>query len=101
MSRKFVEKHNSIADNILKLAKEHPCVIQDYRKLVQFYWYYFDDLKVFIPLEVLEKITQPESIGRSFRKLKADGFIIEDEKTHKWRLRSEDEYRSYYRRNTK
>ena len=98
MSKEFTERHNTISDNVIWLIKKHPNAINDYRKLIQYYWYYIDGLKVFIPMNILERLTQPESIGRAYRKLVADGYIIVDEKTKFSRLREEENYRSYYRK---
>ena len=101
LSERFSQEHNTITDNIIWLVKKYPSAAGDYRKLIQYYWYYVNGLKVFIPLNILEGLTQPESIGRAFRKLVADGFIVVDDKTRKARLQEEENFRSYYRRHQK
>ena len=98
LTESFAKRQGTIADNIIWLAKNHPSVIQDYRKLIQYYWYYIDGLKVFIPLNIIEGLTQPESVGRAFRKLKSEGYIVEDDKTKRLRLQSEENFREYYGR---
>lgn len=94
----FEKKHTHIRDNVKDICAKYPSTVGDYRKLVQYYWYYVDGLKNFIPLELLEKITQPESITRAFRKAIELGEI---EPTDEQRLRRDDEeqrYRKYYRK---
>lgn len=92
----FEKKHTKIRDHVKELCKKHPSVVGDYRKLVQYYWYYIDGLPNFIPLELLERLTPPESITRAFRKAIELGEV---EPTDELRLRRDDEeqkYRKYY-----
>lgn len=94
----FAAQHQRIRDNVIDLVRQHPSAITDYRKLLQYYWYYVDGLKVFIPLDVLEKLTQPESISRAYRKLVEEGVIIVDEKTKAARVNQERQFRQHYGR---
>lgn len=96
--KNFSAKHRLISENVVKIVREHPSTISDYRKLLQYYWYYIDGLKNFVPLDELERITQPESISRAFRKLVEQGVIIMDEKTKMARINEEKKFRSHYRK---
>ena len=99
MSKKlFAKKHGKIRKNIIQLARQHPTVLSDYRKLVQYYWHYIDGLPIFIPLEVLEKLTNPESIGRAFRKAVELGELEVPEGVGGARGDEERKYRGYYGR---
>jgi len=92
----FAKKQGTVSDNIIKLVKEHPTVTNDYRKLQWYYWFFIDGLVDYLPMERMMNLTQPESIGRAFRKLVEQGYIIVDEKTKKARLKEEENYRRYY-----
>jgi len=96
MSDSFTRRHTTIAQNIVNLVKDHPAVKEDYRKLIQYYWYYVDGMKNFVPLDVLKKLTQPQSIGRAFRKLIEEGRISIPEKTKQKRWDEETKYRNHY-----
>lgn len=65
----FSQKRRTIKENVEWLIQKFPFTKNDYRKLLQMYWYHVDNLKRFIPFEELEKMTQPESITRAFREL--------------------------------
>lgn len=93
----FDERHATIKENLKKLLTEHPDAKDDYRKLVQYFWYYIDGLANFIPLEYLLKLTNPESIDRAFRKLKEeDPTFRSTKKIEEARAREEDYYRTHY-----
>jgi len=94
----FAKRQGTISDNIIWLAKNHPDVLSDYRKLFVYYWYYIDGLNMFVPKNILRGLSQPESIGRAYRKLVAEGYIVVDEKTKKARLQEEENFRFYYGR---
>jgi len=94
--QEFSRKQGTISDSIIWLVKNHPDVTEDYRKLFIYYWYYLDGLNLFVPKNLLMGLTQPESIGRAFRKLVADGHIVVDEKTKRARLAEEQNFRRYY-----
>ena len=98
MSEDFAKKHNTIKDNLLWLCRKHPSVMVDYRRLVQYYWYYVNDLKVFIPIEQLNKLTNPESIGRAFRKLVEEGELVVPSPVLDARSEEEAKYRRYYKK---
>ena len=101
LSESFGKRQGTIADNIIWLAQKYPSVLSDYRKLIQYYWYYINNLNVFVPMNILEGLAQPESIGRAFRKLVADGVLIVDDTTKKVRLQEQQNYHDYYRRKQK
>ncbi len=65
----FVQKRSTIKENVEWLIQKFPFVKNDYRKLLQMYWWHIDGLKRFIPFEELQKMTQPESITRAFREI--------------------------------
>ena len=76
----FNKKHDLIIDKVKELCERHPEVIGDYRKLIQYYHYYVDGFKMFVPMEVLERLTQPESVTRAYRKLVEKGIVDPDAK---------------------
>lgn len=92
----FEVKQKTISDKILNLVTKHPSAVSDYRKLIQYFWYYEDGLASYIPIERLERLSQPESISRAFRRLVADGKIVYDEETKRYRVAQEINYKNYY-----
>lgn len=94
----FNKKHDLIIDKVKELCERHPEVIGDYRKLIQYYHYYVDGFKMFVPMEVLEKLTQPESVTRAYRKLVEKGIVDPDAKVKFTRNIQRENYKKYYGR---
>lgn len=94
----FEKKQDTIRQKVLDLVKKHPTAITDYRKLIQYYWYYMDGLNVYVPMEKLEKLTQPESISRALRKLVEEGDVVVDPATKTMRANEQANFRKYYGR---
>lgn len=96
MSEDFTKKQDSIRTKVRALVAKYPKAATDYRLLIQLYHYHNDGLKNFVPLEVLQGLTQPESITRAFRKLVADGDITVDPLTEAVRVTEQQNFRQYY-----
>lgn len=94
----FAEKQDRIKDKVIQLCREHPEAKSDYRTLLQYYWYYVDGLKAYIPREVLAMLTQPESVTRAFRKAVENGEIVLDAHEQVKRHTEEHKYREHYGR---
>ena len=94
----FRKQHDTIRQKILELAAKYPAVVTDYRKLIQYFWFYMDHMERFVPLEVLENLTQPESITRAFRKLVEDGEIVVPVDVKGERSKQEKLFRDHYRK---
>lgn len=92
----FDNKQDSIRANVIAVCTQYPSAKEDYRKLLQLYWYYIDGLKNYVPFDVLEKLTQPESICRAFRKAVEEGTIDLKTTIEVVRRKQEKQYRTYY-----
>ena len=66
---RFAKQRETIQANVKAILERFPECREDYRFLVNYYWYYVDGLHRFIPKEVLRSLTTPESITRSYRKV--------------------------------
>jgi hypothetical protein len=67
--KEFTIKKATIKRNVEWLLENYPNTRNNYNLLVQYYHFYIDGLKNFIPMEELMKMTQVESITRAFREL--------------------------------
>ena len=94
----FNRKQDTIRVKVKELCISHPEVIDDYRKLIQYYHYYVDGFRMFVPMEVLEKLTQPESITRAYRKLVEKGDVDPTAKVKFARNVQRENYKKYYGR---
>lgn len=74
----FNAEQTTIRTKVIKLCQQHPEAKKDYRTLLQYFWYYEDGLKQYVPREVLAQLTQPESITRAFRKAVEEGALVLD-----------------------
>ena len=94
--KQFDDSQECIRDKVVKLCQAHPEAKKDYRTLLQYFWYYEDGLKQYVPKEVLAKLTQPESVTRAFRKAVEEKRIVLDEDVKKSRSEKEKQFHSYY-----
>lgn len=92
----FASARRTIRANLRELIKKHPSVKNDYRKLVQYYWYYVDGMHNFVPMNILEGLSQPESISREFRRMVEDGEVKPGPKVSRSRAEEEERYREHY-----
>jgi len=92
----FAEEQDTIRAKVIALCREHPEAKRDYRILLQYYWYYVDELKKYVPIDVLSKITQPESICRAFRKGVEEGTIDLEDNEKVVRQVKQRQFREYY-----
>lgn len=90
------EEHGTIRKNLIALCREHPEVATDYRKLVQYYWYYVDGFAPFIEWSLFSRLTNPESINRAFRDLAKEGTIWVPPEVKQRRQARQDAMRRYY-----
>lgn len=83
-----VERRMEVEENIAELTQRFPYLvtwerdenlqlkpIADYRKLVVYYWKYYDNLPIYIPPTDFPKLHSPESITRAFRKAREENKI--------------------------
>jgi len=99
MTNDFVKQRVTIKENVEWLIEKYPYVKNDYRKLLQMYWFHIDGLKRFIPFEELQKMTQPESITRAFREIaniKRKKFAQPTEIVQEARAIQEQQFHTYY-----
>ena len=98
----FTKEHNTIYQNVLWLIKKYPETRENYAVLVAYYHYYVNNLQRWMPLQVLQGLTSPESITRSFRKvLEHNPSLQPSAKTRKQRDEQVERYRRHYGRKDK
>lgn len=92
----FDARHRRIREHVIELCKDYPQVKGDYIKLLQYYHYYYDKIGEWLSPEMLAKMTNPESIGRAYRKAVELGDITLDAGLENARRVQEKNYREYY-----
>ena len=94
---RFAKERDTIQANVKAILERFPECREDYRFLVNYYWYYIDKLNRFIPKEVLRELTPPESVTRAYRKVVSLNLSLQPSaKTRHQRDIQLERYRKYY-----
>ena len=94
---RFAKERATIQANVQAILERFPECKENYAVLVAYYHYYVDNLQRWIPLQVLQELTSPESITRAFRKVVSDNPSLQPSaKTRLQRDQQLERYRRYY-----
>jgi len=94
-----LEKLKTVKERVMWILKHYPAARNDYRLLVHLFHYYFDNLKQYIPFNILRNLTPPESITRAARYIQNElGLYPPTQRTRTRRRKKQEVYQRAYGR---
>ena len=94
---RFAKERDTMKDNVKALLERFPQCRESYKLLLFYYWHYIDGMISVLPSQLTGKLSSPESITRTFRKVVSDNPRLQPTaKTKKQRDQQLRRYAKYY-----
>ncbi len=94
---RFAKERDTMQENVKALLIRFPQCRESYKLLLFYYWHYIDGMISVLPSQLTNKLSSPESITRTFRKVVADYPSLQPSaKTSRERDIQLERYREYF-----
>lgn len=94
---RFAKERDTMKENVKALLTRFPQCRESYKLLLFFYWHYIDGMISVLPSQLTDKLSSPESITRTFRKVVAENPRLQPTaKTRQQRDVQLERFRRYY-----
>jgi hypothetical protein len=94
---KFAKERDTMKENVKALLIRFPQCRESYKLLLFYYWHYIDGMISVLPSQLTNKLSSPEAITRTFRRVVAnDPTLQPTAKTTQQRDIQLERFRRYY-----